>query len=151
MNGALGGGAGTIKPEQFNVLNPLLILIFIPLSDKVIYPCLERQGFFLLFLTFLFMINFVILCLCCRRGILRTPLQKVCTGGYLAIIAFICAAILESNLQKTYAVVPTESEAHINLINALPCTVGVDYQLGETSNSIELAARLDRTLPSVLS
>ena len=36
MNGSL--GTGTIKPDQMQVVNPLMILILIPIFDRFIYP-----------------------------------------------------------------------------------------------------------------
>ena len=35
---------GNIQPEQMNVVNPLLIMCFIPLFERVIYPSLETSG-----------------------------------------------------------------------------------------------------------
>ena len=33
-----------VKPDQVQALNPILILILIPLFDKIIYPLLDRCG-----------------------------------------------------------------------------------------------------------
>jgi POT family proton-dependent oligopeptide transporter len=33
-----------LQPEQLNVVNPVQIMIFIPLFDRCIYPAMERQG-----------------------------------------------------------------------------------------------------------
>lgn len=43
MNGEV-GGYFTIKPDQMQVINPLLIIIFIPLWDLFVYPALEKIG-----------------------------------------------------------------------------------------------------------
>ena len=42
MNGETFGGLFTILPDQMQVANPVLILLFIPLFDYVIYPMLSK-------------------------------------------------------------------------------------------------------------
>ena len=41
MNGSLGGGQ-FIKPDQMQVTNPVLVLILLPLFDRIIYPFLAK-------------------------------------------------------------------------------------------------------------
>lgn len=43
LNGAI--GSFTILPEQMQVVNPLLVLILIPLFEALVYPLLRRIGF----------------------------------------------------------------------------------------------------------
>lgn len=43
MNGEV-GGYFTIKPDQMQVINPLLIILFIPLWDLFVYPALAKIG-----------------------------------------------------------------------------------------------------------
>lgn len=52
-------GFMTIKPDQMQVVNPFLILVFIPLYEMVFYPLLKYVG-------------------------IRRPLQKLTIGGILA-------------------------------------------------------------------
>lgn len=42
MNGEV--GLFTIKPDQMQVINPLLIILFIPLWDLFVYPMLAKIG-----------------------------------------------------------------------------------------------------------
>ena len=42
MNGETFGT--TILPDQMQVANPIMILLLIPLFDKVIYPLLGERG-----------------------------------------------------------------------------------------------------------
>lgn len=86
----------SLKPDQMQVVNPLLILIFIPLYDAVFYPLLSKIG-------------------------VRRPLQKLTLGGVLAGVAFIISAILELQLQKTYPVIPGVGEAQLRIYNGLGC------------------------------
>lgn len=59
-----------IKPDQMQVMNPFLILLFIPIFELYVYPILQRVG-------------------------IRRPLQKLTLGGFLAAISFVISAYLE--------------------------------------------------------
>ena len=63
MNGQL--GRFMLYPDQMMFINAALILIFIPVFDKGIYP------------------------LAAKCGLLKTPLQKIITGGVLLAISFL--------------------------------------------------------------
>lgn len=68
MNGDL--GFYIIKPDQMQMLEPLLVLIFIPLFDAIIYPILRCIG-------------------------IQRPLQKMVIGGSLLAISFIFASMVQ--------------------------------------------------------
>jgi len=99
MNGVVGGV--TVKPDQMQVINPVMILFLLPLFDKVIYP---------LFAKF---------------GLLKKPLQKMVVGGMLTAASFVISGFLELNMMKTYADLPSHLESHVHLMNNLPCHVSV--------------------------
>ena len=63
MDGSL--GFLTIKPEQMVVINPILILLLLPIFDKMISP----------------------LCACCN--LLVKPLQRMCLGASICAFSFI--------------------------------------------------------------
>ncbi|GLV45692.1 uncharacterized protein CBL_02712 [Carabus blaptoides fortunei] len=94
-------GFYTILPDQMQVVNPLLILAFIPLFDTCIYPLLGK----------------------CR--IMRTPLQRLTVGGLLAAVSFCISAIIELQLEYTYPVLPKAGEAQLRIYNGLPCDVTI--------------------------
>src|SRR3989442_1616979 len=73
MNGRI--GSWTVKPDQMQVVNPLLILLLLPLFEAVLYPAFNKAG------------------------LLTRPLQKMATGGVLAAVAFIISGVLELQLQ----------------------------------------------------
>lgn len=73
MDGELFGW--TIKPDQMQVLNPFLILAFIPIFDQGIYPALDKIG------------------------LLKKPLQRLTMGGILAGAAFVISGFLEIKLE----------------------------------------------------
>lgn len=89
-------GFTEIKPDQMQVINPLLILVFIPIFDCSIYPFLAKLGF-------------------------KRPLQKLATGGILAGIAFLISGIVELQLEKTYPVFPEPNESQTRIYNAVKC------------------------------
>ena len=65
----------TFLPDQMQVIAPILILIFIPLFDFVMYPALNKYG------------------------LLKTSLQKIITGGFLAAAAFFISGGLDLVLE----------------------------------------------------
>lgn len=74
MNGDI--GFYVIKPDQMQMINPLLILVFIPLFETIIYPILNKLG-------------------------IRRPLQKLTLGGLLAALAFGISALVEFQIEAS--------------------------------------------------
>lgn len=74
MNGELGGWV--IKPEQMQIINPILTILFVPLFDRIIYPIFKKCG-------------------------LLTPLQRIGSGIVFCGIAFIVSASVEISLEAT--------------------------------------------------
>lgn len=68
MNGDI--GFYMLKPDQMQMINPLLVLIMIPLFEAYLYPALKRIG-------------------------IHTPLRRITLGGILAAASFFISAILE--------------------------------------------------------
>lgn len=96
-------GLFTIKPDQMQVVNSFLILLFIPLFDVAVYPLLAKIG-------------------------IKRPLQKLTLGGVLAAIAFIMSGLIELKLEQTYPIIPGPGEAQISIFNGMPC----DYNVNTT-------------------
>lgn len=74
MNGAV--GKTTLTSDQLQALNPLLILILIPLFEFAFYPFLSLLR-------------------------IRRPLQKMTLGGILAGCAFLCSMYLQFVIDKS--------------------------------------------------
>ncbi|KAF2882325.1 hypothetical protein ILUMI_23849 [Ignelater luminosus] len=100
MNGSL--GFMTILPDQMQVVNPLLILAFIPLFQYAIYPLLNKCRF------------------------LTTPLQRLVAGGGLASLSFVVSAVICIALEGTYPTLPTSGNGQIRIYNSLPCDLQVN-------------------------
>lgn len=111
-------GSYEIKPDQMQVVNPLLILIFIPLYDVVFYPLLSKIG-------------------------VRRPLQKLTLGGILAGIAFLSSAIVELQLEKTYPVLPGAGESQLRIFNGLPCAYNIGTSLPGNHSNIFINSMAD--------
>lgn len=87
-----------IKPDQMQVINPLLILAFIPLFDCTVYPLLARFG-------------------------IKRPLQKLGLGMLCASISFFLSAHVELRLERLEpkAVPKFHNMVHLRLYNGMPC------------------------------
>lgn len=97
------GALGTIKPDQVQALNPVFILIMIPIFETVIYPLLRKCN------------------------LLVRPLQRMCAGMLLAACSFVMAAFIQIAIQKSRVVVvePPTSFANLRVINAGVCPIQV--------------------------
>jgi len=65
-------GGRTLQASQLAALNPLMVLLLIPLLQRVVFPGLERLG------------------------VRVTPLGKMTLGMFLAVLSFAAAALVES-------------------------------------------------------
>uniref|UniRef100_A0A8D3BPJ9 Solute carrier family 15 member 1a n=1 Tax=Scophthalmus maximus TaxID=52904 RepID=A0A8D3BPJ9_SCOMX len=74
-------------------VNPILILTLVPIMDSLIYPLIGKCG-----------LNF-------------TPLRRMTVGMLLAAIAFICAALVQIEIDKTLPTFPTSSQSQLKLLN----------------------------------
>lgn len=97
MDGSI-GESFSFKPDQMQVINPLLILAFIPLYEIIFYPLLTRIG-------------------------IRRPLQKLTLGGVLAGVAFVISAFVEIQLEKTYPLLPSPGVSQLRVFNGLSCDI----------------------------
>lgn len=86
----------SIKPDQMQVLNPLIVVCCIPLFNLVIYPALEKIG-------------------------IKKPLQKLTLGMVLCGAAFVVSGFLELSLEQTYPVLPRAGEGQLRIFNGQSC------------------------------
>ncbi|XP_061579448.1 solute carrier family 15 member 1 [Cololabis saira] len=94
-------GSLVIQPDQMQTVNPILILTLVPVMDSVIYPLFKKCG-----------LNF-------------TPLKRMTVGMFLAALAFVCAALVQIEIDKTLPVFPSASETQMKLLNMDSNTVTV--------------------------
>ncbi|KAH3753821.1 solute carrier family 15 member 2-like isoform X1 [Dreissena polymorpha] len=100
MNGDM-GIFGTIKPDQMQALNPLLILALIPLLDKVVYPLLNK----------------------CH--IPSRPLQKMVVGLFISSFAFVAAGFVQLKIDNAEESPMQADMSGLTMFNTLPCELQV--------------------------
>ncbi|XP_027701024.1 solute carrier family 15 member 2-like isoform X2 [Vombatus ursinus] len=91
MNGNM--GFFVFQPDQIQVLNPLLVLIFIPMFDLGIYPLVKMCG-----------INL-------------TSIRKMATGMILVSLAFAIAATVEIKINELSPHQPGGKEVYLRILN----------------------------------
>ncbi|XP_052506004.1 solute carrier family 15 member 1 [Budorcas taxicolor] len=82
-----------IQPDQMQTVNAILIVIMVPIMDAVVYPLIAKCG-----------LNF-------------TSLKKMTVGMFLASMAFVAAAIVQVDIDKTLPVFPKGNEVQIKVLN----------------------------------
>ncbi|XP_045707568.1 solute carrier family 15 member 2 isoform X2 [Phyllostomus hastatus] len=108
------GSRWTLQATRMNrnlVLNPLLVLIFIPLFDLVIYPLVSRCG-----------INF-------------SSLRKMAVGMILACLAFAVVAVVEIKINEMAPPQPGPQEIVLQVLNLADDEVKVAV-LGDENNAL---------------
>ncbi|XP_075687159.1 solute carrier family 15 member 2 isoform X2 [Rhinoderma darwinii] len=91
MNSDFGGFVA--QPDQIQILNPLLILILIPVFDLGIYPLIKL----------------------CKVNFKSIP--KMAIGMILAALAFAVATVVEIQINETNPVVPKAGESFLQVLN----------------------------------
>jgi hypothetical protein len=79
-----------IQPEQMNMINPLLIMIFIPLFDQWIYPFLQIR---------------------CQISI--APLRLMSWGMLLTALAFTCSGFVDNAMEYHIVHYPLQRQVHV--------------------------------------
>ncbi|KAM7031205.1 solute carrier family 15 member 1-like [Passerculus sandwichensis] len=104
MNGDFGF---KIQPDQMQIVNPILIVIMVPVADSLIYPLIKK----------------------CKLNF--TPLKKMTVGMFLGSMAFVAAALVQVQIDNHNPVFPAAGQTQIKLINlgAVPATVQFQPQL----------------------
>ncbi|KAM8922591.1 solute carrier family 15 member 1 [Lycaon pictus] len=82
-----------VQPDQMQTVNAILIVVMVPIMDAVVYPLIAKCGF-----------NF-------------TSLKRMTVGMFLASMAFVMAAIVQLEIDKTLPVFPKQNEVQIKVLN----------------------------------
>uniref|UniRef100_A0A3Q2WCQ2 Solute carrier family 15 member 1 n=1 Tax=Haplochromis burtoni TaxID=8153 RepID=A0A3Q2WCQ2_HAPBU len=102
-----GNFATSLSSHQ--TVNPILILILVPVMDTLIYPLISKC------------FNF-------------TPLRRITVGMFLAALAFVAAALLQIQIDKTLPDFPSSTESQVKFINM----VNRDLQIQADNKTISL-------------
>lgn len=101
-------GKFVILPDQIQALNPIFIIVLIPIFESVIYPVLGRFH------------------------LLKKPLQRMATGMAIAGVAFVLAGFLELYIQSQSGRLK-DGQARVVISNALNVPASLEYG-GQTHN-----------------
>lgn len=86
-------GLIVIQPDQIQTVNPILILILVPIVDNIVYPLIAK----------------------CKLNF--TPLKRITVGMLLASVAFVCAALVQLEIDETLPTFPKGTESQVKFIN----------------------------------
>uniref|UniRef100_F6SF16 Solute carrier family 15 member 2-like n=1 Tax=Ciona intestinalis TaxID=7719 RepID=F6SF16_CIOIN len=122
MSGHL--GAITLEPDQIQVMNPILILMLIPLFDFVIYPFLAKWN------------------------MLTTPLQRIGTGMIIASISYIVAGGLQIYITSRAVHFPTVGHSALTLSSNIPttCSISVTWDAKQPPQVLTGSMQLHRAI-----
>ncbi|XP_056321315.1 solute carrier family 15 member 1 [Danio aesculapii] len=91
MTGDFGGFV--LQPDQMQTVNPILILTLVPIMDRIIFPLIKKCG-----------LNF-------------SPLKRMTVGMLFAATAFVAAALVQMEIDKTLPNFPSSSESQLKVVN----------------------------------
>nr|XP_033472249.1 solute carrier family 15 member 1-like [Epinephelus lanceolatus] len=90
-----------IQPDQMQTVNPILILVLVPVMNSLIYPLISK----------------------CKLNF--TPLRRMTVGMFLAALAFVCAALVQIQIDKTLPKFPSSTVGQAKFINMLDRSLDV--------------------------
>ena len=101
-------GVLTIHPDQVQIINPILILVFIPIFDKILYPLLRKCG------------------------IKVTTLRKMTCGIFFAGVAFILSGLVQILIENGADRSAPEGSAYLKIFN--PTSHQANFSISNHSN-----------------
>uniref|UniRef100_A0A8C1EBW7 Solute carrier family 15 member 1a n=1 Tax=Cyprinus carpio carpio TaxID=630221 RepID=A0A8C1EBW7_CYPCA len=96
-----------ISPDQMQTVNPILILTLVPIMDRLIFPLIQKCG-----------LNF-------------SPLKRMTVGMLFAAMAFVSAALVQIEIDKTLPNFPSSSESQLKVVNTYSTTLNVTISPNE--------------------
>ncbi|CAD6184989.1 unnamed protein product [Caenorhabditis auriculariae] len=103
-----------ILPDQMQTLNAVLILVFIPLFQVIIYPLASKC-------------------------IVLTPLRKMVAGGLLASLSFLITGFVQLSVNQTLPTIPAKGEAFVSFWNQID-GASCSFTVTDGSRSIMLSS-----------
>uniref|UniRef100_A0A8C2EL88 Solute carrier family 15 member 1a n=1 Tax=Cyprinus carpio TaxID=7962 RepID=A0A8C2EL88_CYPCA len=100
-------GAFILQPDQMQTVNPILILTLVPIMDRLIFPLIQKCG-----------LNF-------------SPLKRMTVGMLFAAMAFVSAALVQIEIDKTLPNFPSSSESQLKVVNTYSRTLNVTISPNE--------------------
>ncbi|KAF4087049.1 hypothetical protein AMELA_G00091150 [Ameiurus melas] len=112
-------GSLVLQPDQMQTVNPILILTLVPIMDRIVYPLIRKCGF-----------NF-------------TPLKRMTVGMFLAAMAFVSAALVQIQIDKTLPDFPSSTQTQLKVVNMGSAQIQVNINLNTTVQLGSLQASED--------
>lgn len=117
-------GSFVIKPDQMQAVNPILIIILIPIFDLIVYPLFAKINIF------------------------KRLLQRMFIGLCLAALSFLISALLEFKMQQ--ALIAQNPPNNIRVLNLLPCNLTIlNQKESEQQLKFEELSYLSNTVVNV--
>ncbi|KAL8569511.1 hypothetical protein ACOMHN_002058 [Nucella lapillus] len=124
---------GSMKPEQMQAMNPLLIILLIPVFERVIYPCMKSCS------------------------IPHKPLQRMVMGMLFCALAFVFAGLLQMKIEDNLERPVPDYMSGYTIFNTIDCKIQVRGEplpffqgtvppFGQTSHKEVLAGKKMLTL-----
>uniref|UniRef100_A0A8C5HFK4 Solute carrier family 15 member 1-like n=1 Tax=Gouania willdenowi TaxID=441366 RepID=A0A8C5HFK4_GOUWI len=83
------------QPDQMQTVNPILILVLVPIMDSMVYPLIAKCN-----------LNF-------------SPLKRMTVGMFLAAMAFVSAGLVQLQIDETLPKFPTGNDGQVKFINMI--------------------------------
>ncbi|KAF7214806.1 solute carrier family 15 member 1-like [Nothobranchius furzeri] len=99
MNGDF--GLMVIQPDQMQTVNPILILVLVPIMDSIVYPLISK----------------------CKLNF--TPLRRMTVGMFFAAVAFVAAALVQLQIDNTLPKFSSSTESQAKFINMVDGTLHI--------------------------
>ncbi|KAK0397595.1 hypothetical protein QR680_002184 [Steinernema hermaphroditum] len=94
-------GTYLLLPDQMQTVNAVLILVFIPIFQIIVYPIFSKI---------------------CNV----TPLRKMVVGGFIAALAFVISGLVQLSINKTLPNIPEPGHTNLAFVNTLSgCNVTI--------------------------
>ncbi|XP_061641101.1 solute carrier family 15 member 1b [Phyllopteryx taeniolatus] len=118
MNGDF--GILVIQPDQMQTVNPILILVLVPVVDNVLYPLISK----------------------CKLNF--TPLKRMTVGMFLAALAFVAAGLVQIQIDQTLPTFPVSTVSQAKFLNML--NKSLDIRAGSQSLKLDAFTANDEYL-----
>uniref|UniRef100_A0A8C1PIN5 Solute carrier family 15 member 1a n=1 Tax=Cyprinus carpio TaxID=7962 RepID=A0A8C1PIN5_CYPCA len=99
--------SGDFVSILISTVNPILILTLVPIMDRLIFPLIQKCG-----------LNF-------------SPLKRMTVGMLFAAMAFVSAALVQIEIDKTLPNFPSSSESQLKVVNTYSTTLNVTISPNE--------------------
>ncbi len=109
-------GPWTFEPSQLQFINPLLVMILIPLTAGVLYPAFERRGYPL------------------------KPLRRMTIGMFFAAFSFVMVAMIQASLDggsKLSVLWQTAPYVALTLGEVLVSTTGLEFAYSQAPREMK--------------